>query len=158
MPNFVFSDNAEFYNRWKAIADAMGAPAFSGTFPNPILEDDLFIWQQMMRVALASGTDGATSEKGITATGATQATARPLTEDFNRVDTVAAGTGVRLDAATINKKRVIANNGANNLNVYPILGDNFLGDADDVPVVLPPGSSMEVFCFDGEATVWTLIS
>lgn len=50
MPNFVFSDNEEFFNLWKDIADALAAPPFSGTFPNAILEDNLYIWQQMSRV------------------------------------------------------------------------------------------------------------
>lgn len=60
MPNFVFSDNQEFYNLWKDIADAIAAPPFTGPFPNPVLEDDLFIWEQMQRVALGIALIGGT--------------------------------------------------------------------------------------------------
>lgn len=117
--------------------------------------DNFYLYQVILGFVII---DGVTSEMGITATGATQATARLLTEDINRIDTVGANTGVRLQPYVENLRRTILNNGISDLNVYPALGQNFLGSAVNVPVVLASGSSLEAFCFEAEAGVWTLIS
>jgi hypothetical protein len=53
-----------------------------------------------------------------TATGTNQGTAFSLTTDWTEFTTVAAGTGAILTAA-VGKSQIIANNGANDLLVYP---------------------------------------
>lgn len=58
-------------------------------------------------------------EDDITATGTNSATARQLTNVYNSVDTVAAGTGVKLPPTQQGMTIFIANSGASTLTVYP---------------------------------------
>lgn len=59
---------------------------------------------------------------GVTAAGTNQATATPLTADFNYVNSVASGTGVSLPTPKIGNLITVVNNGANTLLVYPAVG------------------------------------
>lgn len=59
---------------------------------------------------------------GITAAGANQAAATAITKTINEVSTVAASTGVRLPTPEPGEFFLIANDGANALNVYPATG------------------------------------
>lgn len=55
----------------------------------------------------------------IVAAGSTRADATQLTHVYNSVDTVAAGTGVKLPPTEEGAVIYIANSGANTLKVYP---------------------------------------
>ena len=62
-------------------------------------------------------------QNNITATGATQAGAFPLSQAVNvyNVTTTAANTGVSLPLPIENVRYTIKNNGANQLTVYPFM-------------------------------------
>ena len=60
---------------------------------------------------------------GLTATGATQATATTLVHNFNsRFDTVTSGAGAILPNPTIPDEIAIYNNGIYTLSIYPPVG------------------------------------
>lgn len=98
---------------------------------------------------------GQSSQEGISGAGANQATATQLTTQMSSVDTVAAGTGVKTDAATTNQTRTIINNGANDLLVYPKVGEQFYGFAVNAPITLTPGGILKIFSFAN--TIWKQI-
>jgi hypothetical protein len=71
-------------------------------------------------LAIASNAiQTSTVATGLTATGTNQPTALALFSQWNEVDTVAAGTGVLLQALQPGKSQTVFNRGANNLNIYP---------------------------------------
>jgi hypothetical protein len=59
---------------------------------------------------------------GLIATGNSQLTALALTNDWNEVDTVAAGTGVQIPQLSPGQVIAIFNGGVNPLSVYPFGG------------------------------------
>lgn len=68
----------------------------------------------------------------ITAAGTAQGTATALTKYFNEVTTATAGAteGVRLDAATVGKVRVVLNNdAADTVKVYPATSEKIINSA-----------------------------
>lgn len=91
---------------------------------------------------------------GIAAAGTDQGTATPLTKVNNRIDTVAAGTGVVENAAAaIGNTRLVQNNGTNALLYYPFgtnqffqLGTGLLGAG--VPLTVDAGNQVSVFCYN----------
>ena len=85
---------------------------------------------------LGAGTSGGTTTaicgdvaNTLTATGSTQATALALSAVFNRVSTTAASTGVILPPAETGAMMVVANDGANSLQVYCQTGSTIDGVA-----------------------------
>lgn len=98
-----------------------------------------------------------TSAAGITAyaTGG-QSGATQLSAVRNRVDTVAsANASVKpVISASIGFRQYVYNNGANDLDYYPYLGNNILGQAANTPVTIAPGNVLAVYCFvKGELTI-----
>lgn len=95
------------------------------------------------------------TQSSITATAGGQIGATQLIKIYNRVDTVAAnGRGVKLLPATKNLIQEVANNSANDLNIYPAAGDNFLEMAADTPMLISGGQKLSVLCYDdGEWTI-----
>lgn len=93
-------------------------------------------------------------DSGISAAGTTQATATTLSKLYNRIDTVAAGTGVKPDVtASIGFKQTVQNNGANDLVFYPFLGNNFYtigsgASAVNAGVTIAVGNQVTVYCYD----------
>ena len=84
---------------------------------------------------------GDTIEFGITATGAIQSTAYAITKTINFFTTVAAGTGARLPPVASTKCtsiKIINEEGANDLQVYPATGEQIdtkaVNDAVEVVV------------------------
>lgn len=116
-------------------------------------------WQKIYDLFFATFHSSASS---ISAAGATQAGATILTKTFNRVDTVAAGTGVKEDATAIAGDRgIVQNNGANDLLVYPF-GTNQFYEIDGtglqgagIPSSVAPGNTLEYFCYN--AGILTII-
>jgi len=92
-------------------------------------------------------------QTGISAAGATLATATDLTKDFNVVSTVAAGTGVSLMPTTGGMSIIVVNTGANALNVYP---DSASAQIDSLGVgtafSLPVGA--RIMFFSVSSTQW----
>lgn len=76
---------------------------------------------------------------GLTASGATQATALALTAPINVITNVSSGTGVRLPT-TLGQSTVIINRGANELRVYPTSGMSIDGQAANAPTLVPAGA------------------
>ncbi len=103
-------------------------------------------WQKIKN--LFQGSDAQAS--GITAAGTIQGDATTISKDFNRVDTVASGTGV-VNAATETAgfARTVQNNGANDLNWYPYFGSAFyiIGSgamSANAPIVIASGNQASV--------------
>lgn len=55
------------------------------------------------------------------------------------IDTVLAGEGIRIPVTPLGAAQVIANYGANAVNIYPTTGANFQGEAADVAIALAAG-------------------
>lgn len=91
----------------------------------------------------------------ISAAGTTQSDATALSNTINHVGTVTAGTGVKLDAATQGKFRVIANFGANTLNLYPASGDALNNNAADAALTI--ASKKVAWCYALNTTDWIVI-
>ena len=71
---------------------------------------------------IVGGVTGS-STAGLTATGSTQATALPISDDINVVTTAAASTGVILrNDLSQGDSQAVVNYGANTLAVYPPVG------------------------------------
>ena len=78
-------------------------------------------YQYLLSVINQANTNQATATvgDGLVATGTNQATALQLSDQWNEVDTVAAGTGVILSAFGMGQSQLVSNQGANALLVYP---------------------------------------
>jgi hypothetical protein len=96
----------------------------------------------------ASSLVTGTAATGLTATGATQATALPLVDDVNRITTTALSTGVIVPAMQAGDNVCIANHGANALLVYPPLGGTIGNGATNAGVSVPLNKSADVHCID----------
>lgn len=80
-------------------------------------------WLNALKVISSTGRVAFKSlATGIAAAGSTQGTATSLTASFNEVTTVAASQGVMLPAPEAGEILLVANQGANALNVYPAAG------------------------------------
>jgi hypothetical protein len=80
-------------------------------------------WLSAIKIMAATGRVAFKSlATGISAAGTTQGTATALTKSFNEVTTVAASAGVILPSPEAGEIVVVANQGANALNVYPASG------------------------------------
>jgi hypothetical protein len=90
----------------------------------------------------------------LAAAGATAGAAADATEYFTEITSATATTtdGVQLDAATVGKVRIILNNTAVILDIWPQTGENFLGSADDALIAQPAKSRKHYFC--RTATTW----
>lgn len=82
-----------------------------------------------------------------TAAGTNQGTALALTHYYNQISTAASGTGVVLDASTKGKVRVVQNDGANAIVIYPASGEFISGNAVNVGVTLNPGQRAHFACY-----------
>lgn len=80
-------------------------------------------WKDALKIIAATGRVAFKSiATGILAAGSTQGTATALTASFNEVATVASGQGVLLPAPEAGDFLLVANQGANALNIYPASG------------------------------------
>jgi hypothetical protein len=91
-----------------------------------------------------SGGGGSTTEWSIVATGTNQATAYAITNTISFVSTTAAGTGVILPVASGNAFHTIVNHGANDLNVWPHVGESIYPAGVNVALVLPSGATLNI--------------
>ncbi len=102
------------------------------------------------------------SLKGIVAYAAGgQGAATMLTTVLNRVDSVpTVNASVVCYKALGSLNQEVTNNDTttnNTMAVYPAFGNNFLGQSTNDPIYLPSGSTLKVFCYEGEDGVWTII-
>ncbi len=80
-------------------------------------------WLDSLKIIAATGRVAFKSiATAISAAGSTQGTATSITKSFNEVTTVASGQGVVLPAPEAGEIILIANQGANSLNIYPASG------------------------------------
>jgi len=114
---------------------------------------------QLTAIATSSGY---TSEAGIVAfAGGGQLNATVLTKDINRIDTAgAAGASVKPNVtATAPFRMTVQNDGANAIDFFPFLGNNFrrLGEAPlaaNAALSIEPGNEVTVVCYTaGELTL-----
>ena len=85
---------------------------------------------------------------GITATAAgRQVDGAPLTAYINRVTTVATtGDSVLLPPAIAGSQVIVINAGANNMDVYPGVGDAINGGSANSPIVQNAGKTNAYYC------------
>jgi hypothetical protein len=80
-------------------------------------------WLDALKIIAATGRVAFKSiATSISAAGSTQATATALTKSFNEVTTVSSGQGVVLPSPEAGEIIMVANQGANALNIYPESG------------------------------------
>lgn len=80
-------------------------------------------WLDALKIIAATGRVAFKSiATGISAAGSTQGTATALTKSFNEITTVAASQGVVLPSPEAGEILLVANQGANALNIYPASG------------------------------------
>lgn len=117
-------------------------------------------WQKIFDLFVSSGIVSGTYLSGISAAGTNQATATTISKTFNRIDTVAAGTGVKNSAASVaGETRTVQNNGANDLLWYPfgteqfyITGSGLQGAS--VPITIASGNSAKYIVYNvGQLTI-----
>lgn len=91
---------------------------------------------------------------GITATGATQATAYPIGAVRSRFGVVAASTGAVLPTGAPGDEYTVANFGANSLTVYPPLGGTINGGATNAGVAVAAAANVLLICMDVAGLQW----
>lgn len=95
-------------------------------------------------------------ETGITATGATQATAYPLSKVISNVTTAALNTGVVVPASVATGDQIfVRNGGANALAVYPVGTATINGAGAGVALSLAVGKTCQLICLDGSNWIGT---
>lgn len=91
-------------------------------------------------------------DTGIAAAGTTQATATQLLPGNSVVTTVGSGAGVILPAMNCYEV-VVMNRGANDLSVYPPLGDAIEGRSVNQSLLIAPNNSATFDCPASPTTV-----
>ena len=79
----------------------------------------------------------------VSAAGTTQVTATALTTDYNVVTTVGASSGVVLPTATVGRRIIVVNKGANALAIYPASGAAIDALAANTAISLAVGGVLE---------------
>lgn len=89
-----------------------------------------------------------TAMEGIIAyAGGGQANATALTATYNFVDTVATtGDSCKAITAAANAFQYVQNNGANDMYLYPVSGQNFSGLSANAYLVISPNASITLVC------------
>ena len=103
--------------------------------------------------ALALASSGVSTSQTVTAAGGNQATATATTASIIRITGGAVDTGIRLDGATVGEQRVITNATSTRKAYYPAVGENFTGQADNLPMWLNPDETVRLTC--SLATEWS---
>lgn len=105
--------------------------------------------------AVNLNSDTTSVSAGITASTTQTQGQMPLTENINEIATVAnANDTVTLPVATIGRRILIINNGANTLQIFPASGDN-LGAGVDTATTLASGSNIDFAAYD--TTNWETV-
>jgi len=108
---------------------------------------------QGLRIIDATSFDLYKTKDNITAyAGGGQADAIELTAERNIIDTVATtGDSVKCDLATVGKSKTIFNNGANDLYLYPAVGDGFQYGSTSIganlKIVIAAGNTVSMVCY-----------
>lgn len=89
---------------------------------------------------------------GLTAAGSTQADALVLTRDYNRIVTVASGTGVKFLPSVAGMEYRVSNGGANPMKIYADGSDTINGTAGATGITLNAGAKGIYWC--NVATAW----
>jgi len=103
-----------------------------------------------------------TVKSGIVAAGTDKDDAKIITKKINRVDTVASNTGViNGSLEKVGRRRIVQNNGVNELFWYPFLGSKFI-ELDpptpalgiNEPIIIAPGNQESYVVYtEGELTL-----
>jgi TRAP-type mannitol/chloroaromatic compound transport system substrate-binding protein len=114
--------------------------------------------RQVLTDIINSYTDATTFQAAIAAhAGGGQGAATPMTNKYNRIDSVASdGDSVLMPQAIQGSECLVQNNASvHSANVYPLGADNFISQGSSVPFPLSAGQQLRAFCYvTGE---WTLI-
>jgi hypothetical protein len=103
--------------------------------------------------AVGGGSGSTTATEGITAHGGGgQGSATAISSNYNIVSTVAsAGDSCVLDAATVGLIREVSNFGANDMDLFPAVGE-YLKNYTTAPTVnaavsIAPGNTIKFVCY-----------
>jgi len=84
----------------------------------------------------------------------TQGGATQLTKKRNIVATVTTALdGIKASLAVANMEQYVKNEGLNSFNFYPFLGNNFLGLAVNLPILIMKNNAVTVYCYEGETGI-----
>lgn len=107
-------------------------------------------WLDALKIIAATGRVAFKSlATGISAAGTTQGTATALTASFNEITTVAAGQGVVLPSPEAGEIMLIANQGANAMNVYPASGHSINNLTTNASISVASNSRKLLFSTSG---------
>jgi hypothetical protein len=80
--------------------------------------------------------------------GGLQPLATLLDKDQNAVDTVVSPfDSCKLPPAVVGSRKIVANYGANVMDLYPATGEYFYGFGINVPLPIGVGSAVNFFCY-----------
>lgn len=130
--------NTQSANR--VLAGPTSGPNATPSFRS-LVNNDIPVITDSSKIPIKPATVGTS----LTATGSNQSDALILTNQWNLISTVAAGTGVRLDNASIGVEIVIFNRGANTLNIYPAVGSQINALGVNNPITLAVDSKMSLY-------------
>lgn len=117
-------------------------PVPQAPFVDPSLALSYTGYQYLLSILqeAANGQTTSSIATGLVATGANQATAFQLTEQWNEVDKVASGTGVLLASFQPGQSQTVFNQGINPLSIYPPPGAGIDALGVNVAYTLAAGS------------------
>ena len=107
-------------------------------------------------VLLVSNTAATSIATGATANGTTQGTAYPIVTSSVQFTTVTAGTGAILPTAVAGQRCFIANDGGNNLLLYPAVGGVIDQTSVNNPITIAPSGIWEGIALT--SLNWTSVS
>ncbi|OGS72427.1 MAG: hypothetical protein A3F91_12345 [Flavobacteria bacterium RIFCSPLOWO2_12_FULL_35_11] len=124
--------------------------------PTDIYERELFINLKDKKVYTREGSNivllgaGITFEKVTAYAGGGQANAYQLTKDKSRIDICATDSdSVKMMSAVIDStEKEVINNSSKDVNLFPAIGENFLGLAINTPITLAAGTRIRLFVFE----------
>lgn len=118
------------------IVGAAATPTF-----RTLVDSDIPVITDTNKIPVKPATIGT----GLIATGANQGSALALANQWNELFTVAVGTGVRADNASVGIEIVLFNRGGNTLNIYPKVGSQINALGANNPIALAVAGKMTLY-------------
>lgn len=125
-----------------AITNLQQLPPPQSPFVDPktgVLSNDGYWWLIDLLTQLANAIPTVSVSDNVGAAGATQATATPLTSQWNNVTSVTKGRGVLLESLDPGQSQEVLNSAGSPIDVYPPAGVQIVGQSVNAPYPLVVG-------------------